>query len=354
VIQLIAEGGEDTDLVPLAVEHADQAIRAELTRVLNQPTTTGDSPWHNVDREFLREHPLIDSLSVPMLARSTMIGVLSLARFEASAQPFTDSDRRLSYDLAARVALAVENARLYESATTAIELRDKFLTIAAHELKTPLTTIQGYSQLLSHQLEKDVGQDAAPVRRSARMIEDRTRHLARLVEQILDVSRLVTARMELHRDDTDLVEMVRQVVAGFERRHETHEFRLHVRQPRLEAAVDGMRLKQVMGNLIDNAVRYSPDGGPIEISIEREDTDTVVLLVRDWGLGIPEEHRAHIFERFHQAHTVAYRSGMGLGLHISREIVVLHGGKITVEFPADGGSLFTVRLPGAVDMTSRP
>ncbi|MDQ6674833.1 MAG: ATP-binding protein [Chloroflexota bacterium] len=345
VIQLFAEDGDEAGLVPLAVDHADQMVRSELARVLSVPHRFSDSPWPDLDRVFLDSYPLKDSLSVPMLARTALIGVLSLARFGCGALQFTDCDRKLSEDLAARVALAVENARLYENARTAIELRDKFLTIAAHELKTPLTTIQGYSQLLSHQLAEGLGGEAAGVRRSAQMIEDRTRHLAGLVEQILDVSRLVASRMQLDRDDTDVVGMIRSLVDGFESRDSSHEFRLHVRHERLQAAVDLPRMKQVMANLIDNAVRYSPQGGPIDISVGEEQDGTVVLSVRDRGLGIPEEHRAHIFDRFYQAHAVAYRSGMGLGLHISREIVLLHGGTITVAFPSDGGSHFTVRLP---------
>ena len=140
-----------------------------------------------------------------MLTPSALIGVVSLGRFGSDAAPFSDADRRFANDLAARVALAVENASLYEKARGAIELRDRFLTIAAHELKTPLTTMQGYSQLLSLQLAAD----AAPARRSAEVIEDRTRHLARLVERILDVSRLGAARMQLTREDTELVGMVK-------------------------------------------------------------------------------------------------------------------------------------------------
>jgi signal transduction histidine kinase len=345
VIQLIAEDGDEDGLVPLAVDHADQVVRTELARVLSLPHQLADSPWNDLDRGFLAAHPLKDSLSVPMLARTATIGVLSLGRFGSDAPHFTDSDRRLSDDLAARVALAVENARLYQNARIAIEIRDNFLTIAAHELKTPLTTIQGYSQLLSHQLEHDLTQDAAPVRRAAHMIQDRTRHLARLIEQILDVSRLVASRMQLNRDDTDLVAMIRKVVAVFTNRDATHELRLHLQDDCLQANVDLVRLTQVMVNLVDNAVRYSPDGGPIDITVELQHADTVVLSVRDRGLGIPVEHRAHIFDRFYQAHAVAYRSGMGLGLHISREIVLLHGGTITVAFPVDGGSQFTVELP---------
>jgi signal transduction histidine kinase len=107
-------------------------------------------------------------------------------------------------------------------------------------------------------------------------------------------------------------------------------------------------MKQVMANLVDNAVRYSPAGGPIDITLLEEPDDLVVLSVRDRGLGIPEEHRGRIFDRFHQAHAAEHRSGMGLGLHISREIVLLHGGTMTATFPADGGSQFTVQLPRAV------
>ena len=106
-----------------------------------------------------------------MLARTSAIGVLSLGRFGANASQFSDSDRRFSENLAARIGLAVDNARLYEKASAAIELRDNFLTIAAHELKTPLTSIQGYSQLLSHQLKGNLDKQSDPVRRSARVIE---------------------------------------------------------------------------------------------------------------------------------------------------------------------------------------
>jgi signal transduction histidine kinase len=344
VIQLIAVDGGDAGLLPLAVDHADGTVRAELTRVLNGPQTIADSLWHDLDQTFLEAHPLRDVLSVPMLARTGVIGMLSLGRFGFGAPLFSNSERRLSKALAARVALAVENARLYENARAAIELRDNFLTIAAHELKTPLTTIQGYSQLLSHQLKHGLGQDTVPVRRSARMIEERTKHLARLVEQILDVSRIVASRMQINKDVTDVAELMRDLVAGFESGHPAREFRL-VLPERMQALVDPVRLEQVMANLIDNAARYSPDGGAIDITLQPEEPDWIALSVRDRGLGIPEEHRAHIFDRFHQAHAVAFRSGMGLGLHISREIVLLHGGTISVAFPADGGSQFTVRVP---------
>ena len=348
VIELLPEDG-GAALEPCAIDHADQDVRAELSRVLSGPHRVDDSPWRNLDDVFLEDHPLRDSLSVPMLARTATIGVLSLGRFGSDASPFTDHDREFTDDLATRVGLAVENARLYEHARSAyehargaIELRDTFLTIAAHELRTPLTSIQGYAQFLLLQLNQGLGLDTDPVRKSAHMIEDRTRHLARLVEQILDVSRLDASRLKLNLEDVDLVGLIRNFVAGFASRH-PHEFRLCLAD-QVRAAVDPVRLEQVIANLVDNAVRYSPDGGPIAIGVELEQDDWVVLSVRDWGLGIPEEHRAHLFDRFYQAHGASYRSGMGLGLHISREIVALHGGDITAAFPADGGAEFRVRL----------
>jgi PAS domain S-box-containing protein len=342
VIELLPEDG-GADMEPQAIDHADQVVCTELSRALSAPHRVDDSPWSGLGQEFLLVHPLRDCLSVPILARTATIGVLSLGRFGPDALRFTDHDREFLDDLATRVGLAVENARLYEHARSAIELRDTFLTVAAHELKTPLTTIQGYAQLLTLQLTQGGGVDTNPVRRSARMIEDRTRHLARLVEQILDVSRLDASRLKLNLEELDLVGLTRSLVASFGIRH-PREFRVHLTDRELIVA-DAARTEQVITNLLDNAVRYSPDGGPIEISVEPEHDSHVVLSVRDYGLGIPEEHRGHIFDRFHQAHGVSYRSGMGLGLHISREIVALHGGEIMATFPSDGGSQFTVRLP---------
>ena len=111
------------------------------------------------------------------------------------------------------------------------------------------------------------------------------------------------------------------------------------------ALVDPLRIEQVVVNLIENAIKFSPDGGAIEIAVKQLTAATVMLRVQDHGLGIPLERRNHIFDRFYQAHADHYRSGMGLGLYISRQIVEQHGGSITAEFPAEGGSIFVVTLP---------
>ena len=142
---------------------------------------------------------------------------------------------------------------------------------------------------------------------------------------------------------TDLVQLVTRVVG--EALHDPDKQAIAlVAPPSLEATVDPLRLEQVLTNLLDNALKYSPAGCSIEVVLTQSGEDTIQLSVRDQGLGIPPDRRARIFERFYQAHTHTY-SGWGLGLHISRQIVELHGGEIRVNFPEDGGTLFLVSLP---------
>jgi signal transduction histidine kinase len=109
--------------------------------------------------------------------------------------------------------------------------------------------------------------------------------------------------------------------------------------------VDALRLEQVLTNLLDNAIKYSPDGGQVDVDVSALSPDSVRLTVRDHGLGIPQESRAHVFEQFFRAHQTDYRSGMGIGLYVSQQIVDLHGGRITLESPVDGGTRIVVVLP---------
>jgi signal transduction histidine kinase len=124
-------------------------------------------------------------------------------------------------------------------------------------------------------------------------------------------------------------------------------------EPEVRAAVDALRLEQVIANLLDNALKFSPDGGRIEVELSTPTAGTVCLAVRDYGLGIPPERRGRIFDRFYQAHAEEHRSGLGVGLYVSRGIVQLHGGRIWAEFPPDGGTRFVVSLPTGMDGAPR-
>jgi signal transduction histidine kinase len=255
-------------------------------------------------------------------------------------------DFDLAQDLARRCALAIDNARLYAEARAAIGTRDEFLSVAAHELKTPMTSLRGYAQLLGR--EFDTGQVANPerARRAAMTIQVQSDKLARLVAQLLDMSRIQSGRLAIERRDTDLSALAREIVETA--RNQLKQHTLTARLPTdLWVRIDPLRIEQVLTNLIDNAIKYSPEGGQIDLALSSAG-DHVKLTIRDHGVGVPLEHRQHIFDRFYQAHAggaLTSMAGMGLGLYISRQIVELHGGSIDAEFADEGGTTFVVLLP---------
>jgi signal transduction histidine kinase len=230
-------------------------------------------------------------------------------------------------------------------AEAALRLRDEFLSIASHELRTPLATLNGYAQLALRRLGRADQLEPERVVDALRAITSQSDKLNWLLGQLLDVSRLEVGKLALEPQVTDVVALVEQVVSGARVRDGEHVITVHA-QLSHEAEVDPLRLEQVLTNLLDNAIKYGAEGGgPIEVVVSDAAEDALEISVRDHGLGIPPDKRAQIFERFYQAHGDRHKSGMGLGLHISRQIVELHGGELTAEFPADGGSRFVVRLP---------
>ena len=301
----------------------------------------------------LREKGVRSLLGAPLVVEGRVLGVVHVGRLQQ--RRFTEDDARL-LDLAAdRVALAIDRARLFEAeraahaaAEAAVRGRDEFLSVAAHELKTPMTSLRGFVELLLHQLDRRGQVDPERLRRALRTIDQQSIKLSRLVDQLLDVSRIEAGRLTLDRQDVDLARVVEQVAAAAQAGTGAHAI-VVAAPPALPALVDPLRVEQVVTNLLDNAIKYSPGGGPIEVEVSRPAAAMAQLAVRDHGLGIAPEHRAHIFDRFYQAHGDGHFSGMGLGLYISRQIVELHGGHIAAEFPPDGGTRFVVALPvGAV------
>jgi PAS domain S-box-containing protein/excisionase family DNA binding protein len=226
----------------------------------------------------------------------------------------------------------------------ALRLRDEFLSIASHELRTPLATLKGHAQLVLRRLDR-VGQ-LEPQRAVAALqaIVGQSDKLERLLGQLLDVSRLEGGKLALERQPTDVVALVELVVSAAQTRDESHPITLAATSS-VEAEVDPLRLEQVLTNLLDNASKYSPADSPIQVMVSQSTGDTLEIAVRDHGIGIPPQRRELIFERFYQAHGDGHKSGLGLGLYVSHQIVELHGGKLTAEFPSDGGSRFVVRLP---------
>lgn len=281
-------------------------------------------------------------LAVPLIARERPIGGLLFVRSNPR-ESYGPQDLPITEELAQWVALAIDNSRLYRAATEAVRARDDFLSVAAHELKTPLTSLKGFAQLTIRQIDRHGMPDPIQLREAMRVIEQESAKLTLLVAKLLDVSRVEDHRLQLETQPTDLAVLLEEVVARV--RVVGQRSITLARPPSLMVMADPLRMEQVITNLLDNAVKYSPEGEPVEVDLWMTAPNRACLSVRDHGTGIPPEGRRRIFDRFYQAHRDAKYGGMGLGLYISKHIVVLHGGHIDVEFPSDGGTRFVVTLP---------
>jgi len=227
--------------------------------------------------------------------------------------------------------------------------RDKFLASVSHELKTPLTTIRGLSQLLHRQIHRLGIPNSTKIIRELDALLAATEAMTGVVEHLLDVTRLETGRtLNLERVPTNLAELVQTAVS---RQPVTARQRIVVQRApdALVATVDAARLERVITTLLSNAVKYSPGGGMIQVRLTREEHGTeiwAVLDVQDQGIGIPAADLPHLFEPFYRARNAADQIiGTGVGLASARYTVEAHGGRLTVESQEGVGSTVTVRLP---------
>jgi signal transduction histidine kinase/predicted hydrocarbon binding protein len=223
------------------------------------------------------------------------------------------------------------------------EARDEFLSVAAHELKTPLTSLRGFAQLLSQPLAGGHLPDPERLTMGLQAIERQSEKLSALVSQLLDVSRLEAGRLVLQPQPTDVVPLVGQVLQAAAAGDEGRALSLHAPDSAM-ALVDPLRLEQVLTNLVDNAIKYSPAGSPVDVEVAVWQ-GTLRIAVADHGIGIPSEDREHVFDRFYRAHPEQRIGGMGLGLYISRQIVELHGGALKAEAGQSGGTRMVVQVP---------
>ena len=240
------------------------------------------------------------------------------------------------------LALAAAEFELRRNEARKVEERDEFIAVAAHELKTPITSLRLAAEFLRRDAEREAGPENAHFRASLLTIEQQSQRLARLVIELLETVRLRSGRMVLDVANTNVADLVAKSVHDAQATTSRHEIVLAT-PPRLDADLDALRFEEVVRNLLDNAIKFSPDGGPIDVELAASDGG-VRLAVRDHGIGIAPEHRPHIFERFYQSHPDDQRRGLGLGLYVSRQIIELHGGRIDAEFPDDGGTRMVVRL----------
>lgn len=300
---------------------------------------------HDADHtRLVEEIGFSSALIVPLYAHGRTLGVLSLVR--GSDNFYSEQDRTQVDELAQRCAVALDNARLYQQAQDAVLLRDQFVAIASHELRTPVTSIRGYAQLLARQAQKGM-LDPERVTRQTGQIITQTARLTSLISDLLDASRIQQGRLDLHPVRCDLTALAREAFAAFETAPE-RSARHTLMFDAAEAIVglwDSGRLDQVLTNLLSNALKYSPQGGAVQLRVQRVGHNAEVV-VSDEGVGIPVEEQKALFQPFARGTAAHGRiSGTGLGLYIVRQIVEAHGGSVAVESSLHVGTTFTVTLP---------
>ncbi len=229
------------------------------------------------------------------------------------------------------------------------QVQEEFLSALAHDLKNPLTTVRGQTQLLLRQVRRGAVPDAGRLETAFEGIDSAAARMNRLLDELGDIMRLRAGHeIELRREETDLVALARRTAEEHDRITERHAIRVETQEAELIGFWDGPRLERVLGNLLGNAIKYSPDGGEIVVRVAREETDVGPLAdfsVEDRGVGIPASDLHLVFERFRRAGNVESFAGSGIGLAGARRIVELHGGSIAVHSVEGAGSTFTVRLP---------
>ena len=239
------------------------------------------------------------------------------------------------------------------------QVKDDFLSIASHELKTPLTSLRGYAQLLRQRLTAETRADPRAARYLA-TIDNQVRRMGELVDTLLDLSRLDAGRLQIRRQSFDLVLFVREAAAQLGELSPHHPMTISAEPAAILGTWDHERIEQIIVNLLTNAIRYSPNGGSVWIGIGVQDgvrrAREVFVCIRDEGIGIAPDQLESIFGRFHRVHEGALmgyaeaQRGMGLGLFISRELAVRHGGRLEATSPGSGqGATFTLILPSVIE-----
>lgn len=306
---------------------------------------------------LLRALGLRSALAVPLRARGRTIGALTLVS-GTDDDAYGPERSRLAMDVAARAALAVDNARLYGDLQHTLGTRDEFLASAAHDLRTPLTAIKGSAQLLRRQLSRRPDELPERLDDGLATIDTTATHMAQMVDSLLDLVRLHFGRaLELTRAPADLVALARAVAAEEALTSTRHSIVVDG-DDAVIGEWDVSRVHRVISNLLGNAIKYSPEGGAIRVGVRAAagsdecPTPHALLTVADDGIGIPRADLGRVFERFRRGSNVVGRiAGTGLGLAGARQIVEQHGGTIMIDSDEGSGTRVTVTLPMAAPPT---
>ncbi|HEV7919176.1 MAG TPA: ATP-binding protein [Thermoanaerobaculia bacterium] len=294
--------------------------------------------------DILRRLGFCSAVIVPLIARGRTLGALTFVNAE-SGRRFDEAARRTANDLARRAAMAADNARLYQHLESANRAKDDFLATLSHELRTPMTATLGWASML-----RMGGLAEETVRTAVETIAQSTAAQSRLIDDILDVSRIVTGKMQISLQPVRLADPILAALETVRSAADAKQIMIDVELQAEGARVSGdpARLQQVLWNLLSNAVKFTPRGGRVRVTLDQPQPGTARVTVGDDGEGIAPEFLPFVFERFRQGETGMNRrhSGLGLGLSIARNLVELHGGRMTAASDWPGrGATFTILLP---------
>ena len=336
-------GDFDGPAAPYSAAHVIRTGTPAMIPEVSDAMIAAIAQGHEERIAAIRSLRLTSYLCVPLIASGHPRGALTLAT-TISDRRYGDDDLRFAQDLAARAALAVENARSYEQLQRANRLKDEFLGTLSHELRTPLNAILGYARIARSGM---ISEDRLP--RALDTIERNAQALTQMVEDLLDVSRIVAGKMRLNVQPVELPLVLHEAIETMTPAADAKRLRIRsVIDPQVEPiSGDPDRLRQVVWNLLSNAIKFTPKDGQIQVRLERINS-SVEITVSDTGTGIREDFLPHIFERFRQGDAGISRTqpGLGLGLAIVRNLVELHGGTVSASSGGPGtGATFRVRLP---------
>jgi signal transduction histidine kinase/DNA-binding response OmpR family regulator len=297
-----------------------------------------------------RMEPGTSLVSIPIRVAERTLGIVTLALSSESESEF---DIALARDLAARAASAIENAGLYESIREAGRRKDEFLAMLAHELRNPLAPIRYAVEIF-----RMVGLSDAALEQPLDMIDRQVTHMSRLIDELLDFSRLTRGKILLKREPIDLNDIVSQAADDIRATIEENQLSLDVQLPDAPIIVQGdsTRLAQIVSNVLQNATKFTDPGGSVSIELRAESSDLAAITIRDTGIGMEPAMLERAFDTFSQADRSLDRSrgGLGLGLALVKQLVNLHGGTVSVSSAGLGqGTEVTIQLPCSLEAIER-
>jgi len=304
--------------------------------ITKDPRYGKNSPHHGMPKGHL---PVVSYLAVPVISKSgAVIGGLFFGHPEPGK--FTADHEQLISAIAVQAAIALDNANLYEEIRVLNAKKDEFIGLASHELKTPVTSISGYLQIIERSLApEDRGKAFISKARS------QVNKLTTLISDLLDVSKIQTGKLPFSFTSFDLAVLLKEVTEVMQQTNELHHIVLDCGTADLTIEADHQRIEQVVINLISNAIKYSPSSNRILINASAKG-DKVRVSVQDFGIGIEKDQQERIFSRFYRVENLAaHMSGLGIGLYISHEIVKRHQGKLWVQSTPGEGSTFFFEIP---------